>query len=113
MAEDMNSVDQATEHKLALFNEALAARRVLAGSKPDWYRIVRGAFWDIFKWDIFEVTTLSMADMLSSLFYTYFIVYLIQYLKDPLAEWQEGAILAAIFICTTIFGSFVRNTYFF
>jgi ABC-type multidrug transport system fused ATPase/permease subunit len=48
-----------------------------------------------------------------AIFYTFFIGYLIRYIKDTEAPWQEGALYCGIFISATLASTILRNQNFF
>lgn len=69
--------------------------------------------WHVFKWDVLLSTICSYFAELTSLFYSYLLLYILKYLKDDCAVWTDGLRLVLIFAGLILVGNFIRNYYVF
>jgi ABC-type multidrug transport system fused ATPase/permease subunit len=110
-----------TEARIAHFEKHLADNYATWSKKNPgidreegaWYPWTRRALWSVFKWDVLLSAICSYVAELSSLFYSFLLLYILKYLKDDCADWTDGVRLVSIFAGLIFVSNFIRNYYVF
>ena len=111
---NLSGAEENTEALIDQFNK-LYAERVKEfndrGEEVDHYIVIRGVCWDIMKWDVWFSVSHCMLSELLAIFYSYFISYMITYIRSKDRKVSEGIRLIAIFAAAQLLAQLFRNRY--
>lgn len=81
------------------------------GQEPDYYKILRNSLLALFKKDIlFSVVHAFISESLA-VFYSYYIIDMIKYIKNPESSLADGAKVVGLFIFAQLMAQVLRNRY--
>ena len=79
----------------------------------DWYKVTRATFFTTFFWDILAPVVVSTVGETISVFYSWYIGQIINFLRDPDSKIQDGLVMTAIFSFAIFVTQMCRNWMFF
>jgi len=120
MIEEMRKTEDETEAQAKKFRDSLEKHKTeWQRENPDgdtvnapWHKFLRWAIWDIIKGRALICIFLTFFAELCVIGYTYFIVYLVEFLQDPdMPLWYEGIMRLAVFSILIMLSIIVRNQF--
>ena len=73
-------------------------------SEKDWKNFTLNSFIGSFKYELFEMCFLNLLGELSTLFYSWWIGFIIKFLLDENATTKHGLIVIGVFVIAILFG---------
>lgn len=109
---DMNLTEDETQRTTEYFQAQLQKRiETRSGDKSQWYGIVRGAIWATFWKELILGSFVALLAEGITISYTYSLVYLIDYLKDPDAPVSRGVWMVCLYSVAVAVSAVLRNYY--
>ena len=111
---DMNREGISIEEQVRQFNEQYAERvkeYEARGEQVDAYKVLRGTLWNMLKCETYWVIALATFTELITVGYSYFITFMIRYIRDPNREVGQGLLLIFIFTLAQVLAQLLRNRY--
>lgn len=112
----MNNVDYQTERVQAKFKKSFTFyfnKNTTDEKQADLYEVLRNSILRTFWFEILFAIILSIIADGLTIFYSYFIRFLIRFQRTPEAPVSEGAYLVVVFCLAIILSSIARNYYYY
>ena len=119
--EDMRFDENEDDKRIELFQRLLQenydkwkSKTYSDNAKPsakDWKSFTLKSFIGSFKYEFIEMCFLNLLGELSTLFYSWWIGFIIKFLLDENATTKDGLIIIGIFVIAILFSNTIKNKY--